>query len=90
MASIPIPKHDHERWKQLFATSLKRMNGEATAAFQRPILQSKDRVSTPRADIAEAANCLAALWDISRPKRQGRRCGTKTRESAEMASFVTD
>jgi hypothetical protein len=62
MASIAIPKHDHERWKQLFATSLKRMDGEATAAFQRPILHSKpDRVSTPRAAIAEAANCLAAL-----------------------------
>jgi hypothetical protein len=78
MASIAMPKHDQKRWKQLFATSLRRMNGDATAASQRPILQSKpDRANTPKAAIAEAANCLAALWDISKPKRHDRRWALK-------------
>jgi hypothetical protein len=59
------------------------MNGNATGASQRPILQSKpDRAHTPKAR-AEAANCLAALWDISKPKRRDRRCAPKTRKIAE-------
>jgi hypothetical protein len=60
------------------------MDGDATAASQRPILQSKpDRANTPKAAIAEAANCLAALWDISKTEAPRSAVPTKTRKSAE-------
>ena len=91
MASIAIPKHDQKRWKQLFETSLRRIHGDATAASQRPILQSQlDRANAPKAAIAEAANCLAALWDISKPKRHDRRCAPKLVRAATTALFITD
>ena len=91
MASITVPKHDQKRWKQLFETSVRRINGDATAASQRPILQSKpDRANTPEAAIAEAANCLAALWDISKPKRHDRRCALKPVRAPKTALVITD
>lgn len=91
MASITIPKHDQKRWKQLFETYLRKMDGDATAASQRPIFQSKpDRANTPKAAIAEAANCLAALWDISKPMRHHRRSALKPVRVPKTASLTTD
>ncbi len=70
MASTVMPKHDQVRWKQLFASSLERMNGDATVISHRRILHSQaDQANTAKSAIAEAANCLAALWNISKRKR---------------------
>lgn len=74
MASIAIGQQTNQkRWKRQFETSLNRIRGEETPVSQRPILHSKaEQGNTPRAAIAEAANYLAALWDISKPKRHER------------------
>lgn len=73
--AIPI-QMDQRRWKQLFEGSLSKLNGGAIPASRQPILRSKwDRVNALEPDssnaaIADAANSLAALWQIS-PKRHG-------------------
>ncbi len=69
MASGIIPKQDQVRWKQLFATSLERMNAGATVSHRRIIQTQPDQANTAKSAIAEAANCLAALWNVSKPKR---------------------
>jgi hypothetical protein len=65
---------DQQRWKQLFEGSLNRLNGRAVPISQQPILrlkQNRTSVVEPdsKAAIEAAANSLAALWQISTPKR---------------------
>ena len=66
---------DQQRWKQLFEGSLDRLNGRAIPISQQPILrpkQNRTNVVEPessKAAIEAAANSLAALWQISTPKR---------------------
>jgi hypothetical protein len=66
---------DQQRWKQLFEGSLNRLNGRAVPISQQPILrprQNRANVVEPessKAAIEAAANSLAALWQISTPKR---------------------
>jgi hypothetical protein len=69
------PAPDQQRWKQLFEGSLNRLNGRAVPISQQPILrprQNRANVVEPessKAAIEAAANSLAALWQISTPKR---------------------
>ena len=64
-----------QRWKQLFEGSLNRLNGRDVPLSQQPIFRSKqDGANTPvsepsKAAIEAAASSLAALWQISTPKR---------------------
>jgi hypothetical protein len=66
---------DQQRWKQLFEGSLNRLNGRAVPISQQPIFRAKQNrtnVVEPEASkaaIEAAANSLAALWQISAPKR---------------------
>jgi hypothetical protein len=66
---------DQQRWKQLFEGSLNRLNGRALPISQQPILRPKQpRTSvvepeSSKAAIEAAASSLAALWQISTPKR---------------------
>ena len=66
---------DQQRWKQLFEGSLNRLNGRDVPLSQQPILRPKQdgantTVGEPsKAAIAAAASSLAALWQISTPKR---------------------
>jgi hypothetical protein len=68
-----IPQQpDQQRWKQLFEGSLNRLNGRAIPISQQPILRPKRDLNTlesSKAAIDAAANSLAALWQISTPKR---------------------
>jgi len=65
---------DQQRWKKLFEGSLSSLNGVVPASKQ-PIFRPKqDRfnmqgIDTAKAAIATAAASLAALWQISTPKR---------------------
>ena len=64
-----------QRWKQLFEGSLNRLNGRDVPLSQQPILRPKQdggntTVREPsKAAIEAAASSLAALWQISTPKR---------------------
>jgi hypothetical protein len=66
---------DQQRWKQLFEGSLNRLNGRDVPLSQQPIFRSRqDGANTPvgepsKAAIEAAASSLAALWQISTPKR---------------------
>ncbi|MGA2389360.1 MAG: hypothetical protein ABSF97_10385 [Candidatus Sulfotelmatobacter sp.] len=76
MNSIEIPKQtDQKKWKQLFEGSLNRLNGREVPASQQPICRVKRPNVTPESDykaaITAAADSLAALWQISTPRRQG-------------------
>ena len=76
MNSIEIPKQtDQKKWKQLFEGSLNRLNGREVPASQQPICRVKRLNVTPESDykaaITAAADSLAALWQISTPRRQG-------------------
>ena len=74
--TIPQPP-DQQRWKQLFEGSLNRLNGRTVPASQQPIFRPKDEgmntLESSKAAIEAAANSLAALWQISTPKRHGLR-----------------
>jgi hypothetical protein len=71
------PAPDQQRWKQLFEGSLNRLNGRAVPISQQPIFRLKqnrtnNNVVEPessKAAIEAAASSLAALWQISTPKR---------------------
>jgi hypothetical protein len=76
MNRIEIPKQtDQKKWKQLFEGSLNRLNGREVPASQQPICRVKRANATPESDykaaITAAADSLAALWQISSPRRQG-------------------
>ncbi len=66
---------DQQRWKQLFEGSLNRLNGRAVPISQQPILRPKQNLAnslepeSSKAAIEAAASSLAALWQISTPKR---------------------
>ena len=66
---------DQKHWKQLFEGSLNRLNGRALPISQQPILRPKPtsaNVAEPessKAAIEAAASSLAALWQISTPRR---------------------
>ena len=66
---------DQQRWKQLFEGSLNRLNGRDVPLSQQPIFRPKQdgantSVAEPsKAAIEAAASSLAALWQISTPKR---------------------
>ncbi len=70
-----IPQQvDQKRLKQLFEGSLISLNGGEIPKSQLPILKPKqDRLlggpDASKAALAAAANSLAALWQISSPKR---------------------
>jgi len=68
---------DEQRWKQLFEGSLNRLNGRSVPVSQQPIFRPKqqgpDTLESSKAAIEAAANSLAALWQISTPKRHGLR-----------------
>ena len=80
-AAIPNPAVanpiDQKRWKELFEGSLSRLNGKAIPASKQPIFRLKQErmevfgVNAPQAEIAAAANSLAALWQVSALKRRG-------------------
>jgi hypothetical protein len=66
---------DQQHWKQLFEGSLNKLNGRALPISQQPIFRPKQpstNVAEPessKAAIEAAASSLAALWQISTPKR---------------------
>jgi hypothetical protein len=66
---------DQQRWKQLFEGSLNRLNGRAVPISQQPILRPRQNLTdgleleSSKAAIETAASSLAALWQISTPKR---------------------
>jgi hypothetical protein len=67
---------EQKKWKQLFEGSLNRLNGRAVPASQQPICRVKRAPSVgtegdAKAAITAAAQSLAALWQISSPRRQG-------------------
>jgi hypothetical protein len=69
-----IPQQpDQQRWKQLFEGSLNRLNGSAVPVSKQPIFRPKQNglntLESSKAAIDAAANSLAALWQISTPKR---------------------
>ncbi len=71
--SIPQPI-DQKRLKQLFEGSLISLNGGTVPASQQPILRLKqERMMSggdpTKAALAAAATSLAALWQISGPRR---------------------
>ncbi len=71
--NIP-PQVDQKRLKQLFEGSLMSLNGGKIPESQQPILKPRqDRFiggpDASKAAIAAAANSLAALWQISSPRR---------------------
>lgn len=69
---------DQKRMKQLFEGSLNALNGGTIPASQQPIFRPKQRGAYPletvssKEAIAAAASSLAALWQISAPKRPQR------------------
>jgi hypothetical protein len=69
------PQPEQRRWKQLFEGSLNRLNGRDVPLSQQPIFRPKQdgantSVGEPsKAAIEAAASSLAALWQISTPKR---------------------
>jgi len=72
---VNLPSADQRRMKQRFEGSLNALNGGAIPISQQPIFRPKQRrvdalarVSSKEA-IAAAASSLAALWQISVPKR---------------------
>ena len=76
MSSKPISQPiDQKHWKQLFEGSLNRLNGRALPISQQPILRPKStranvvEPESSKAAIEAAASSLAALWQISTPKR---------------------
>jgi hypothetical protein len=76
MNRIETPKPiEQKKWKQLFEGSLNRLNGREVPASQLPICRVKRQNASPETDyktaIAAAADSLAALWQISTPRRQG-------------------
>jgi hypothetical protein len=76
MNQIEIPKEtEQKKWKQLFEGSLNRLNGRSVPASQQPICRVKRPNTTfegdSKAAITTAAQSLAALWQISSPRRQG-------------------
>ncbi|HEV3306341.1 MAG TPA: hypothetical protein VGZ91_07875 [Candidatus Sulfotelmatobacter sp.] len=64
---------DQQRWKQVFEGSLNALNGRSVPVSQQPIFRPKQESLNPlessKAAIEAAANSLAALWQISTPKR---------------------
>jgi hypothetical protein len=64
---------DQQRWKQLFEGSLNRLNPSGTPLSKQPILRPRKEgaltLESSKAAIEAAANSLAALWQISSPKR---------------------
>ncbi len=64
---------DQLRWKQLFEGSLNRLNGRTLPISKQPIFRPRQDGPTTfessKAAIEAAANSLAALWQISSPKR---------------------
>lgn len=68
---------DQKRWKQLFEGSLSRLNGGTIPASQQSIFhRAQNRAETfetgsSKSAITDAANSLAALWQISTLKRHG-------------------
>jgi hypothetical protein len=76
MNRIEGPKQvDQKKWKQLFEGSLNRLNGREVPASQQPICRVKRsnaaRENDHKSAITTAADSLAALWQISSPRRQG-------------------
>ncbi len=69
---------DQKRWKQLFEGSLTTLNGGSIPVKQQPIFRPKqNRMNALEADsekaaLTIAANSLAALWQISAPRRPHR------------------
>jgi hypothetical protein len=65
---------NEKKWKQLFEGALNRLNGREVPLSQQPIARMK-RSATMECDskeaISAAAQSLAALWQVSSPKRQG-------------------
>jgi len=72
---VPNPI-DQKRWKELFDGALSRLNGDVIPASKQPIFRAKpESVSgfgqkSSDAEIAAAANSLAALWQVSAMKRR--------------------
>jgi hypothetical protein len=70
-----LQQPDQQRWKQLFEGSLNRLNGHAVPVSQQPIFRPKQtrtdalEPESSKAAIEAAANSLAALWQISTPRR---------------------
>jgi len=64
---------DQQRWKQLFEGSLNRLNPSTVPVSKQPIFQPRKNspitFESSKAAIEAAANSLAALWQISTPKR---------------------
>jgi hypothetical protein len=64
---------DLQHYKQVFEGSLNRLNGDAVPVSKQPIFRPKQQamstLESSKAAIEAAANSLAALWQISSPRR---------------------
>jgi hypothetical protein len=64
---------DQQRWKQLFEGALNRLNPSGIPVSKQPILRPRKEgaitLESSKAALEAAANSLAALWQISSPKR---------------------
>ncbi|MGA8274133.1 MAG: hypothetical protein WB919_21415 [Candidatus Sulfotelmatobacter sp.] len=68
---------DQRHWKRLFEGSLTSLNGGTLPIKQQPIFLRQNRANALDADsskaaLSTAAASLAALWQISTPKRPQR------------------
>ncbi len=69
---------EQKRWKQLFEGSLTTLNGGSIPLKQQPIFRSRQNhakaleADSEKAALTSAANSLAALWQISAPRRPHR------------------
>ena len=79
MATKAVPNPvDQRHWKQLFEGSLTSLNGGTLPVKQQPILRLKQNrgnaldADSSKAALTSAAASLAALWQISTPKRTHR------------------
>jgi hypothetical protein len=75
--AVPNPE-DQQHWKQLFEGSLTSLNSGTLPVKQQPIFRLKQNHSnalhadSSKAALTSAAASLAALWQISTPKRPHR------------------
>ncbi len=69
---------DQKRWKQLFEGSLTTLNGGSIPLSQQPIFRPRQNhtkaleADSEKVALTNAANSLAALWQISTPRRPHR------------------
>jgi hypothetical protein len=75
--AVPNPE-DQQHWKQLFEGSLTSLNGGTLPIEQQPIFRLRQNranlldADSSKAALTTAAASLAALWQISTPKRPHR------------------